>query len=321
MSPQVSIVIVCMNRPDNLYPCLESIQRFTALSYEVLVVAYLFEKQALARLQASFPAVKFIPSEEIRGFAENNNLALPQAKGEYVLCLNDDTQFTEPLVERLVEDFDKLPSEAAIVSPCIRFPNGEIQTCGRPRQSAWKYILERYHLCSNRNTDDTKGRPAVVDSLYETSDINGACFMIRRSVFEQLGWFDERYFFTPEDIALSTLARARYYKVYVDAAVNITHFHHQTAQAILSATKPAGMRGFMIFYSEGCAVRYFFLSSLVWVAEAMKYLLASLRCLFAPTEKRKIQRQTYAHCLCSLFTCQSPKEIFIKYYGKLQKGQ
>ena len=39
----VSVIIVCMNRPDNLYPCLESIRRTTVrVSYETLVVAYLY---------------------------------------------------------------------------------------------------------------------------------------------------------------------------------------------------------------------------------------------------------------------------------------
>ena len=54
--PQVSIIIVCMNRPDNLYPCLESIRSTTKqVSYETLVVAYLYDKMALAKARKDFP--------------------------------------------------------------------------------------------------------------------------------------------------------------------------------------------------------------------------------------------------------------------------
>ena len=88
----VSIIIVCMNRPDNLYPCLESIRRTTRrVTYEVLVVAYLYDSDCLAKAREDFPWVTFLESNEIRGFSENNNLALKQASGRFCFILNDDT--------------------------------------------------------------------------------------------------------------------------------------------------------------------------------------------------------------------------------------
>ena len=86
----VSIIIVCMNRPDNLYPCLESIRRTTVrVSYEVLVVAYMYDPAGLAKAREDFPWVRFIESNEIRGFSENNNLALKQANQIFSMrCLS-----------------------------------------------------------------------------------------------------------------------------------------------------------------------------------------------------------------------------------------
>ena len=156
--PTVSIVIVSMNRPDNLVPCLESLQRYTTVSYELWVVAYLFDKAVLAGLKADFPDVHWVESDEIRGFAENNNLALRQVTGEYVLCINDDTRIFMRTVDILVNSFAKLPENAAILSPKIDFPSGVTQTCGRPKQTAWKYILERLHLDSKDQKDDTQGK-------------------------------------------------------------------------------------------------------------------------------------------------------------------
>ena len=68
--PLVSIVIVCMNNLKNLYPCLESIKKYTHVSYECFVVAYLFTKENLEKVKLDFPWVKFIESNEIRGFSE-----------------------------------------------------------------------------------------------------------------------------------------------------------------------------------------------------------------------------------------------------------
>ena len=85
--PEVSVIIVCMNRPDLLYPCLEGIRAHTTVSYEVLVVAYLFSAENLARLRADWPEVQVVESRELRGFSENNNLALRQAAGKYCFIL------------------------------------------------------------------------------------------------------------------------------------------------------------------------------------------------------------------------------------------
>ena len=104
MRPQVSIVIVCMNRMDNLRPCLDSIKSFTTVSYEAFVVAYLFKEDNLKALREEYPWVKVIESDEIRGFSENNNLALRQVTGEYTFIVNDDTYIDSPVIDNLVAE-------------------------------------------------------------------------------------------------------------------------------------------------------------------------------------------------------------------------
>ena len=54
---EVSIVIVCMNRLDNLYPCLESIARHTEVEHATLVVAYMFSPENLKKARRDFPDV------------------------------------------------------------------------------------------------------------------------------------------------------------------------------------------------------------------------------------------------------------------------
>ena len=83
--PKVSVVIVCMNRPDLLYPCLEGIRTHTSVPYEVWVVAYMFSEENLTRLKADWPDIKVVESRELRGFSENNNLALRQIDSDYCL--------------------------------------------------------------------------------------------------------------------------------------------------------------------------------------------------------------------------------------------
>ncbi len=312
-TPLVSIVIVCMNRPDNLYPCLEGIRAHTGVPCETFVVAYRFSPENLAKAQADFPWVRWIISDEVRGFSENNNLALRQARGRYCFVVNDDTQMREDVIGALVRDFERLPADAAIVSPRLLNADGSLQLCGRPPYPARRYVLQQWHLY-REPIDDTVGRTPLFGEVFRTSNITGAAFLIRTDIFRGLGWFDETYFFTPEDIALSTLARRRGYGIYVDRSVALIHKWRTTATPISPAIRPAAVRGSLLFFSGGSRVKYALLALPVWLAEFSKRTKAALRLRRDPSEANRIARETFRNITRNIFTRRSPKEIFIRYF-------
>ena len=312
-APLVSIVIVSMNRLDNLYPCLEGLRAYTGVPYETFVVAYRFSPENLAKAQADFPWVTWVVSDELRGFSENNNLALRQVRGRFCFVLNDDTEIRADVIGALVRDFDQLPPEAAIVSPRLLNADGTLQLCGRPPYPARYYVLQQWHLHAEP-IDDTVGKTPLFGEVFPTSNITGAAFLIRTEVFRELGWFDETYFFTPEDIALSTLARQKGYGVYVDRAVSLTHKWRTTATRISTAIRPASVRGSLLFFSGGSRLKYFLLAVPVWLAESAKRAKAALLLWLHPSEERRIARDTYRNITRSIFTSLTPKQLFIRYY-------
>lgn len=319
MSAMVSIVIVCMNRLDNLYPCLESIHAHCrSVSYETFVVAYRFSEENFARVQTDFPWVQFIESREIRGFSENNNLALRKVRSPYVFVLNDDTLMQSDVIARLIKDFDYLPKDAAIVSPRLLNSDGTLQLCGRPPYPAYHYAFQQWHLY-REPIDDTIGKVAEFEEVFRTSNISGAAFLIKTAFFSELGWFDEKYFFTPEDIALSTLARKRGYGVYVDRAASIVHKWRSTATAstMSIAIRPASVRGSLMFFSGGSNIAYLLLATPVWFAEFFKYLKASLLLSIRPSDRLNIQKLTYRAITKAIFTHKRPKELFLENYERL----
>ena len=312
-APLVSIVIVCMNRMDNLYPCLEGLRAHTGVPCETFVVAYRFSPENLAKAQADFPWVSWVVSDELRGFSENNNLALRQARGRYCFVVNDDTEIREDVIGALVKDFGQLPPDAAIVSPRLLNADGSLQLCGRPPYPARYYVLQQWHL-HREPIDDTVGRTPLFGEVFRTSNITGAAFLIRTDIFRELGWFDETYFFTPEDIALSTLARKKGYGVYVDRAVAVTHKWRTTATRMSPSLRPAAVRGSLLFFSGGSRLKYGLLALSVWLAEFSKRCKAALRLRRDPSEQNRIAWETFRNITRSIFTCRSPKEIFIRYY-------
>lgn len=315
----VSVVIVCMNRLDNLYPCLNSIIHYTKVEYEIIVVAYKFSKENLTKLHKDFPAVQVIISKEIRGFSENNNLALRTIKSDYCFILNDDTELVNDVISRLTTDFKRLPRKAAIVSPTLLNPDMSLQLCGRPKYPWWRYALQQWHLYTEPINDTIK-KKAVCRSVYKTSNISGAAFMIKTSLFRKVGWFDEDFFFTPEDIALSTLLRNKGYGIYVDSKAKVVHKWRTTASTMSVALRPSSIRGSLMFFAQKpyksknyhYKIRYAILGFLVWTAEWSKYLKAYIRHFIYPTKSNLYKKLTFRANCHAIFTHKTPKELFME---------
>lgn len=313
---EVSIVIVCMNNLDNLYPCLKSIQKYTMLDYETFVVAYLFSRENLNKIKSDYPWVTLIESNVIRGFSENNNLALRQAKGKYCLVLNDDTEIISSAIEKLVETIESLPERVAVVSPLLYLYDGTIQFCGRPPITMVNYILSLFKLWDERKT---KSQYINKDGVFKTYNITGAAFLIKRSVFEEVGWFDERFFFTPEDIALSTKLNKLGYECYVNTNAKLIHYEGKTRKSSMSyaSIKPASLRGNLIYYANGSL----FIYVLLIIIQVFRLPPLILYHYFKGFNKEKPNTHYalmvgYINCLYTCFTTKSAKEIFIKFYEK-----
>jgi GT2 family glycosyltransferase len=311
---KVSVIIVSMNNVGVLSDCLDSIKDNTALSYETFVVAYMYSMENLKKLKTDYPWVRIIESNELRGFSENNNLALRQASGEYCFVVNDDTYFKGPLIDSLVSDFEKLPETAAIVYPEIFFPDGRVQLCGRKKLTAWSYMANYLHL--HRDTKPTKY--SMKKGLFKTYNITGACFLIKTDIFKRMGWFDETYTFTPEDIALSTKLNESGYGVYCDADLSITHISGATASRIEAAIKPTRVRGSLIFYTKGSAIRYCLLGIFAWLFEACRGIKYIFKDTSDPNSHNAIMASTARNVRHSIFTKESTKEIFVKYYNEIK---
>lgn len=313
----VSIVIVCMNNWDNISRCLDSIREQTSVSYEVFVVAYLFSGSNLERLWREYPWTTVIISDEIRGFSENNNMALRQASGRYCFVLNDDTELIMPVIDRLVKTMDSQPSNVAIVSPVLINPDGTVQVCGRPPMSWKQFVLRKLHLWD----EATKSDYVNGHGLFTSYNIIGAAFLIRTDLFKKIGWFDEAYFFTPEDVALSTTLNKMGYRCIVDSDTTVVHFGGMSGLSpsmTQAATLPAAAKGEVLFFSGGNKIGYIGLAVFTIVISLLTIPFNVFRQLANPASKvYKPMIYGYWNVAKSLLSRRSPKQLFIKYYSNV----
>lgn len=309
----VSIVIICMNNLNNLYPCLESIKKYTSISYETFVIAYLFSSENLSRLKTDFTWVKIIENNDIKGFAENNNLALRQAVGKYCFVVNDDTEMKMPVIDELVKTIKSLPDSVAILSPTTLNRDGSIQRAGKPRYSLLTFLLGRTKLLKYY---DRYSKYTNKKGVFKTYNISGAAFLIKRDIFEKVNWFDEQYFFCPEDIALSSLLNEIGYECYVNDNARIFHYLGGTWSKIQIATMPSSEMGQILFYGRKSKIKKEIARLVILFNRLLGMFYWKLKNIFSHSEKSKIMFFACKNTVQSICTKKTPKEIFIKYYSK-----
>ncbi len=306
----VSIVIVCMNNLTVLLPCLDSIRKYTVkYSYEVFVVSYLCNKEYFRILHDNYSWVKIIESNEIRGFSENNNLAFKKMSGKYCFVLNDDTFFTTPVLDALVDSMLLTP-DAAIMSPSLFFPDGRPQFCGRPPMNIWNYVLSMLKIWKEQKVVSKYTNKA---GIFQSYNIIGAAFLIKSDIFENLGYFDEKFFFGPEDLALSTLANKLGYKCFVNSSISIYHVQGQSFSRTVTATMPAHRIGNILFYADDSFLKHIFLNTFIVGELLLKWFPFKVKALMG-SEFAKYKSIGCINSICSILKGRTPKEAFIYYY-------
>src|SRR5271156_5281237 len=116
----VSVITVNFNHNHVTEALLASISKLNTYPIEIIVVDNGSTVNPVPQWKIQYPNIQFIRSEDNLGFSGGNNLGIKEAKGDYLFFVNNDTEFTEHLVDRLVDTLNDHP-EAGMVSPKIRY--------------------------------------------------------------------------------------------------------------------------------------------------------------------------------------------------------
>lgn len=224
----LSIIIVNWNSKDYLSRCIDTIILYTnGLEYEIIVVDSASYDGCGEMLNHSYPNVHFIQSIRNIGFARANNLGASYAQGSVLLFLNPDTELKSSSLLRLYAWIIS-SSDTGVVGGKLLNSDGSLQTsCVQPLPTVLNQVLNfevlqrkfpRVSLWMSAEMFQDNSKPVEVEGL------SGACLMIRRVVFEQVGGFSTDYFMYGEDLDLCNKAICAGYKnYYVPESVIIHH--------------------------------------------------------------------------------------------------
>lgn len=220
-SPQFSIIIPVHNEYAYTFHCLESVLENTKdESYEIIVVNDCSEDETRTMLQ-SISGIHVLSTERQSGFVLACNHGAAQARGEYLLFLNNDTQVTEgwlPALQRVLSEDDRV----GLVGAKLVYPDGTLQEAGG--------IVWRDGSAWNYGRGDKADKPEY-NYLRPADYCSGACLAIKKVLFQKLGGFDQQY--VPaygEDMDLAFKVRAAGFKVLYQPAAEVVHFEGVSTQ-------------------------------------------------------------------------------------------
>ena len=184
-NPLVSIIILNWNGKRWLKGCLPTIRRVKYEPIEVIVVNNGSTDDSASFLHNNFPEVKVVEIKKNVGYAAANNIGVKNASGEYVLLINNDTKVTANFLKPLVDALEKDQS-IGVIQPQVR---SLINT--RLLDSVVSYLTSTgfmYHFGYMKPWKNKKYQKR----MYGFS-IKGACFMMRRKEYINLGGLDEDF--------------------------------------------------------------------------------------------------------------------------------
>jgi len=149
-----------------------------------------------------FPAVRVIESEN-RGLSAGWNTGIRATASEHVLLLNADAWLLDGALSALVAAADRHPRAAAI-GPRLENRDGTLQRSVRGYPTAWRLATEYLYLRKlaprSRPLNAFYGAGFDHAREREVEWLMGACLLVRRAVFDEVGPFDERYFLFSEEV-------------------------------------------------------------------------------------------------------------------------
>lgn len=243
MIPELAAVIVDYNAGPELRGALQSIaSEMAGRAWEGVVVDNASTDGSSDYAWEFAPHARVLRNADNVGFGRGVNQGVAASRAPLILIMNPDCRLEPGALATMRAELEARKT-CAIVGPRVLDPDGSEQGSARGDPDMFTGLFGRTgplrHLlpssaASRRNVVSTGRESATVDW------VSGACMLVRRSAFDDVGGFDARYFLYWEDADLCRRLRSRGHEIrYVPAATAV----HQVGQSSRTA-RAASIKAF-----------------------------------------------------------------------------
>jgi GT2 family glycosyltransferase len=232
VSPKISVIIVNYNAGEDLLKCVQAVDR-TDVDLEILVVDNDSHDGSiqLLREQHNDKKLHIILNTINLGFAVACNQGSEAAAGEYLFYLNPDCIVESSTIPVLLQCL-QTDTQVGMAGGLILNDDGSEQRgCRRDVPTPWKSLVNIFglkHLARFNNklfSDFRLDRQPLPERAAEVEAISGACMLVNRKAFEDVGPMDEKYFLHCEDLDWCMRFRMNHWKIMFEPQARL--FHHK----------------------------------------------------------------------------------------------
>lgn len=229
----LSIIIVNYNTKEFLKKCINSIvENVKSVSYEIIIVDNSSSdgsSSEILKIKNKISNTQIILNKDNVGFSKANNQGIKiMQKNKYVLFLNPDTVMQNQTIEEMIKFMDSHKDAGAATCRLIML-NGKIDDAShRGFPTPWNSfshflglsrIFPKSRIFSGYNLGWMN-----FNSIHKIDILAGAFMLVRRIAGEEVGWWDEDYFFYGEDIDFCFELKQKNWKIYYVPTVFVTHY-------------------------------------------------------------------------------------------------
>lgn len=210
MKSTITIIIPNFNGKQFLKTCLGSISKQNCSSYDIIIVDNASSDGSVEYILENYPEIILVQNKENMGFAAAVNQGIMISSSEYIFLLNNDVELKPNCISNLLKGIEKDENIFAVSSKMVQYNDrSKIDDAG-----------DEYSILGwTRKVGDGKS-PDLYNAERETFSACAGAALYRKSILDEIGYFDENFFAYMEDVDISYRARILGYKcVYCPDAV------------------------------------------------------------------------------------------------------
>ena len=245
----VSVIVVSWNTRALLEQCLRSVYGTAGdLAVEAIVVDNGSADGSVEMVRERFPQARLIVNAENVGFARANNQAMEVAQGRYFLLLNSDAVLRPGALRALVDCLEAHPRVGMVGGRLVN-PDGTFQASFMDFPTLWGELILMTKLHRFLRSPYFPSHPPEESrAVREAGWIPGACMLVRREVWEEVGGLDETYFMYSEEVDWCWRVRQAGWRILYTPEAEIVHWGGQSIGRVPLEKRLRVYRGKWLFF-------------------------------------------------------------------------
>lgn len=210
-NPMISIVIPNKNHREDLEKCIESIRmKSTYTNYEIIIVENNSTEDSIFAYYKELEQqenIRVITYQGEFNYSQINNTGVKEAKGEYLILLNNDIKIISPnWMEEMLMHAQR--TEVGAVGAKLFYPDNTIQHAGIVLGLGAHRSAGHTHYGMPKENLGYMGRLCYTQNV---TAVTGACLMVKKSVYEEVGGLDENFRVALNDVDFCLKLRQKGY--------------------------------------------------------------------------------------------------------------